>query len=320
MREERLNFGIIVRVLISLLPILFGWNLVAMIMCAYNIAMSFIICGPLTALVSSMSAVCVSMFLHGMYGEGAKLDGLFLALEAILCAAGCIYAIFTKKGFYKGVWLSAIGFLIPSFVSLKYYASKAGLSVAQFLAEPSFSLYKEQFAEMAKQMPDNEKLLNEVADAVYQITISVIPSVLIIASLVIGYIVMWCISAQLRKIPKSGIVHSFSQIRVPKTAVVIMLLSIFLYITNMEAEIGFIFLNLFIIMFMLCAFSGISFVDFYLRKSIKSKFVRVLIYFFLNIFPLYVLIAIVDSFANFRKLTPIIIERGDSYETEKRED
>ena len=73
--------------------------------------------------------------------------------------------------------------------------------------------------------------------------------------------------------------------------------------------------------------------DFYLRRLIRSTFMRVVIHVlviitattttmispFVNVFVVYALIAVVDSFADFRKLSLEKEERGDCDETEKRD-
>ena len=89
MREEKIGFGIFIRVGVSLLPILFGFTLPAMIWCSFHIAMSYIAFGPLTSLVSSLCAICISMFFHGLFGADLQIEGLFMALQSIFCAAAC---------------------------------------------------------------------------------------------------------------------------------------------------------------------------------------------------------------------------------------
>ena len=42
MKQERVSFHIIWKILVALLPILFGMPTVAMVICAYNIAMTMI--------------------------------------------------------------------------------------------------------------------------------------------------------------------------------------------------------------------------------------------------------------------------------------
>ena len=54
MRKERLNFGVVLRTIVSLLPMIFGIPTLAIITCSYNIAMSFMVFGPQTAFAASL--------------------------------------------------------------------------------------------------------------------------------------------------------------------------------------------------------------------------------------------------------------------------
>ncbi len=335
MNRDKLNFRVILRIGFSLLPILFGMPTIAMVICAYNLAMSFVFCGPLTAFVSSLSAVCISMFFCSSYGVGAQLQGLFLAIEAILCAAACIYAVLFKKSFYPGVWLAAGGFLVPSFISLYNDAAKAGMSVAQYLTQLPLEMLRLQLESVPLELQQagfNAVAVEKILEKVGEITVMVIPSMLILCSVVIGYIVVWSVTSQLRKLP-FGIKHSFSHIRLPRSMVAVLALALILLVLGVWEELSYISANVFLVLIFLCFFAGMSFVDYYLRRIICGNFIRILIHIFviitattttmispfINIFVIYALIAVVDSFADFRKLSLEEEKRGDLDETEKRD-
>ena len=319
MREEKLGFGIIFRIGISLLPILFGYSLPAVIWCSFSIAMSFIVYGPITSVVSSLCAVCISMFFCGFFGEGAKLEGLFIALQAIFCAAACIYAVTGRKKFFHGVWLASIGYLIPSFMSVKNAASSAGQSVAQYLTEAPFEMAKVEVDALASnpmlQLGQNE--IEAILELVRTAFMIVVPSTMIISSVVVGYLVAWCVSARLRSLDV-GFKHSFSEIKLSRLMVIITGLSLVLSFVG-PAEVRAVSLNVFIVLISFALFAGVSFIDYLLRKWVQSGVLRGIIhfavFFTLSAFVgvVYVILALFDAFFDFRK----IYTRGQVCETEE---
>lgn len=317
MRQERLNIGLFFRIGISLLPIIFGMPTVAMVFCAYNIAISFILCGPLTSVVSALSSVCISMFFFGIYGEGAKVQGLFVSLEAVLCAAACVYALIFRRNFFLGVWLAAAGFLVPSFASLRCEAAKMGLSVARYLTDMPVAIMKEQFNMFISQnkIQIDAGLFEKLIDTVHNLTIAIIPSMLVITSIIIGYVIMWLVSLHERRF-RGGISKSFSHIRMTKSMLVFIAAAILVCVFNIHKSATYVAMNIFLIMAGIGFFAGLSIVDFYLRRIVKSSVLRVILHLaiimsssmfaafsqYLNIFIVYALVGAVDVFADFRKL------------------
>lgn len=317
MRQERLNIGLIFRIGISLLPIIFGMPSVAMVLCAYNIAVSFILCGPLTSLVSALVSVCISMFFFGSFGEAAKVQGLFLSLEAILCAAACIYAIIVKRSFFFGVWLAALGFLLPSFMSLRYEATAAGVSVAQFLTDMPVALMKEQMQLVLTQSGAqlDFSVIEKLLDSMHSLIVAVIPSILVISSVMVGYVVMWLVCLHQRKL-KGGVSSSFALIKIPRTMVFVLIASIVIAVLNINETITYVSMNVFLILAGICFFAGMSILDFYARGIIKNSVIRFIIHIliimtsstitaispFINLFTIYALVAALDAFINLRKI------------------
>lgn len=331
MRQERVSFHIIWKILVALLPILFGMPTIAMVICAYNIAMTFLCIGPVTALVASLSGICISMFFCGSYGEMAKLQGLFLGLEAALCGAMCAYSIVRKKGFYNGVWLSGGAFLVLSFTELYNSAAKAGLSVAQFLTKMPMELFKLQITSINEggvNIP--VETIETLVGAIERIAVMMVPSILVISSLAVGYGIMWLVTAQMRRLPV-GITHSFAKVKMPRSAVAVLALCLILFIINPQGKLSYISLNALMVLAAVSFFAGMSFVDFYLRGFVKSTLLRVVIHIFVfifstvfsgvspyvNAFTAYILLASIDAFANFRKISKE--EGGAEVETEERQ-
>ena len=322
MRDEKLNFSVILRVVVSLFPLLFGMSLPAMIWCAFNIAMSYIVIGPKTGFVSSLCAICVSMLFCGTFGEWAKLEGLFIAAEAILCALACVYIVLKRKDFYTGLWLASAGYLIPNVISLRNAATEAGMNIAQFLTKLPLDMVKVQFDSMNAETGGavDAAFFEQILDTVEKLTVAIIPSILIIVSVGVGYAVVWCVCARLRSLP-IRIDHSFSMIKIPRTMSVVMIFSILICLLRLEETVNFVFLNVFAVLYCLCFFAGISLCDFFMRRFIKNPFMRVIVYggavVFASAFvtPVLSLLALIDSFVDFRKIR----RRGCCCEAEERE-
>ncbi len=324
MREEKLNFGIIIRVFVSLLPILFGMPTLAIILCSYNLAMSFMVFGPLTAFVSSLCSICISMFLGGSYGPSAELSGFVWALQAILCSAGALYGFLRKRKFAAGLSYATVGILIPQFLYLQYIAHTNGITIAQALV-PSVEEVKSLAGEFFSNLQPNiePSVVDKILTTTHTVTTMLIPSMLIVSSMVLAYIVLWAISVQMRKMPV-GIVHSFSHIKVSRLTVLFVTISVVFVAVGLAMADNMILtvaLNMMVILSAMCFFAGVSLVDFFARRFIPFTFIRVVFHVIisLNAFFIYIIIAFVDSFANFRKLPVIYKKRGEANETEERD-
>lgn len=309
MKEEKLNFSIILRIGLSLSPILFNLPFPAMLWCSFNIAMSYVAYGPLTSVVSSLSAVCIAMFFCGMFGGGAMIYGLYLALEAILCAGACIYTVAKRKDFYTGLWLGTVGHLVPSVLGLKVQASEAGKSIVNYMADGSIESMRAQLEQITSdpRLQLEPEIINKLMEKLHAVTVAIIPSILIMASVLVSYIVMWGAFARLRRMP-GCVEHSFSLMKIPRTMVLVSITALVVYILDIDGTVSSVALNVFVVMLYLTCFAGLSMVDFYLRRGIRFTPLRLLIYFgafmFMSYFVVFGLIGtgIVDSFFDFRKI------------------
>ncbi len=333
MRKERLNFGVVLRTIVSLLPMIFGVPTLAIITCSYNIAMSFMVFGPLTAFATSLCTVCFSMFIGAGVGAGGELTALVIGLQAVLSALGCIYGYLYKKKFSLGMYCVAAGILIPEYLYAQYQASSRGLSVVQAMV-PSAEEMKNVVYQALSNLPEAElgvlaPEINKIISLTHNFVSMLIPSVFIIISLILAYLVIWAVSVQLRKLPV-GMNHSFSRIKIPKTMTIVFLLVILILVLTgvseklvIPATVTAVLLNMMFILQTLAMFSGISFIDYFLRKIVRFTAFRVIIYVGTIVaFPVvsiaYTIAGCIDSFADFRKLKPAeSIEKGVPHETEE---
>lgn len=330
MRENKLNLGIIIRIFLSLLPILLGMPTIATIFCAYNIAMTFIALGPLATIVSSLSAVAAAMFLAASYGVTGELLGLVIGLQAVLCALGCIVGLFLRKDFYQGLTLATAGILAPQLIYASTTAHSSGVSLADMLVPKSEDLklmINQAIATFPQEVKEMVALSGETIDALSELirnfTVMLIPSALIVSTMVLAYIVMWAVAAPLRRMPDHKKIHSFSHIKMPRvcTIIILVLTLVSLYgLAGKNIILSTVVLNMIFILSAIAFFAGIALTDFYLRKAIAIKFLRVIIHIMIafNFFPIYILAAFVDSFVNFRKLPKESDKKGGGdFETKK---
>jgi len=318
MKEERINFGVILRIALSLLPVLFGMTFPSMVLCSYHIVLSFLIFGPTTCVIGSLSTIGLSMMFCGMFGAAGELQGFYLGLQAVLCAAGCIYAIMGKRGFFTGAWLAAAGFLIPSYINMYTMAHSEGKSLAVFLTEIPIEMSKMQFDAMAQQTNIDMSVLSALMEKLFEFMTMIIPSILIVTSIAVGYIVMWVVCSSMRRPPFSdsqyAIKHSFGEITVPKTVSILAVITFVLTIVVKNEAVAYVLANAAVVFGSLCFFGGMSVVDFYMRRIVHSMFLRLTIHFvlymfsafmagvnpYMNIFTIYILIGILASFVNIR--------------------
>ncbi len=329
MREDKLSFGILIRIFVSLLPILFGMPSVAMIICAYTIAMTFVTIGPMATVVSSLTAVAGAMFLSSSFGAAGELFGLSLGIQAVLCAMGCINGLFKKRDFYKGLTLSTLGILLPQIIYARHTAHADGISLSQMMV-PSAEEFKVLMSQTFGTLPQNTNEIlaqsgitaESVANVMRDLTIMIIPSVFIISSMIFAYIVMWSVTVPIRKYPNKRI-HSFAKIKLSRicTVLTVVLTAVLVFVASSgNIIVNSVMINMLIVLIALAFFSGISLIEFYLRKSLPFGFLRVIIHIIIatNFFPAYILAAFIDSFANFRKLPKVTDTKGgEAFETKK---
>ncbi len=335
MRQEKLGFGLIIRMLISLIPILFGMPMVAVILCAYNLVMSYVVFGPITCTVSSLCAMGISMLLYGFsFGDSAQMTGLFMALISILCAVGCMQCIRRKVEFFKGVWIASLCALVPLYIWLDYISAQAGMSVSAYFASTAGELFKMAVNIAAEQIPAEMNSvmasLNEVAEYTAKLAGILVPAVVIVLSVFIGYATMWAVNAQLRR-TGYPIRHKFSHIRVPLPMILMLILAIVLAYLDLNETVSAVALNIGVITAVFCLAAGISFIEYYLQKSNIRTFLRVLIHLFIinaslgmaaasplfNAYTGYIALACADAVFNFRKIGANAGKGGDDNETEK---
>lgn len=319
MNKEKINIGIVLRMATSLIPLFLGMPTIATILCAYNIAMTFVVNGPVSSIFSGLGAVIISAIFGGFLMQGGELYGLVIGIEAVLCASAVIYAVVKNIGFFRGVWLASAGHLIPSFIYTYALANKNGESVVDYMISEPIKMLVEGVKPALEET--GVAVFDEIIDIVQKVTSMIVPSVFIISSVFVGYIIMWAFNAALRRAP-IGYDHSFATLKMPKTAVIVMVIA---FIANLfvNTNLEYVFVNVLVVLGGLCFFSGLSFVEYLLRKKFKNGFGRIIIHFVIyaivsSLIPFipYILLGVIDAFADFRKLGKKQ-KVGEAYENEE---
>ena len=335
MRQEKLGFGVIIRMLVSLIPILFGMPIIAVLLCAYNLVMSYVVFGPITCTVSSLCAMGISMLLYGFsFGDSAQMTGLFMALISILCAVGCLQCIRRRVDFFSGVWIASLCALVPLYLWLDYISAQSGMSVAAYFSATTSELFNMAGSVVMEQMPVetgiSQEAFNMIAEYASVLAGVLVPACVIVLSVFIGYVTMWAVNAQPRR-TGYPIRHKFSHIRIPIPMTLILIFAIVVSYLDLNETVSATALNISIIMSVFSLAAGISFIEYYLQKSNIRTFLRVIIHFFIlnsslgmaaasplfNAYTGYIALAILDSLFNFRKIGRNKKKEANGNETEK---
>ena len=317
MKESNYIAFLAIRLFTALLPLALGWPLLAFCFCAYNLVMVTATRGGVYGGIVSAATALAGGLLCFACGYGAYY-GIFFALQLVVAATFCSLTVITRKSFGAGLLAASVGYGLGNVLNLKHMANNAGLSIADYIyshVEPIISQSVNTFFEQYPTLADGQLGIDPqtAMNTFSTIMKAIIPASLITGAILAGYIVMWMVSRSLRDTPlDSG--HSFANIRLSVPAVVFgaVMLALLFVPGEMVSIVG---LSGVLVFINLAFFSGLSLMEFLLRRKIKNTIPRVLIHiafiagglmisaFFplVNIFLLYALMGIIDCFASIRK-------------------
>ncbi|MGN1098658.1 MAG: DUF2232 domain-containing protein [Clostridia bacterium] len=313
MNENNFNLVIIIRLFVSLLPLLFGFPLLAFCLCAYNCAMVIITMGPIYGCFMELISAVLAVVMCSSAGYGYAYGGFF-ALEIVLASGLCAFCGLTKRPFSVGLLLTSAGYGVGQLLSLKYMADEAGMSIAENAVSQFINPMNEAFDTMTVQGgAESAEELNRILELAGSIMKNCVPAFVIIGAIAAGYAVMWQTSKSLRLTPLNN-GHSFAQIRIGIPEVIFgAAMLVLLFVPDKRA--GVVGINGLLVFLFMAFCAGLSLVDFLMRRKIKGTFARTMIHGaifigallvgavipFFNIFVIYALAGIVDCFASFRK-------------------
>ncbi len=296
------------RIMISLLPLLFGAPFLSFFLCAWNGAMAVILGGPVRGGVTNAVTAALLVALCALSGFGAAY-GALMAAQIVLVSVVCSVCVLTRRPFSVGLISCAAAYGLVQLGGLKLQAEQAGLSIAENLLSGLNGPLRESFTAAIEQSGLDASLADRFFTAMEAAVRYSIPAALVIISLVGGYTVMWAVSHTLRETPVAN-GHSFSYIR-PGLAAVLYgaVMAALLLLNNKGLRI--VAVNGLIVFAFLLFADGMSLADWLLRRKVRRVGVRMLIHCgllalgllfpLLNVFLIYILAGLVDSFVPIRK-------------------
>lgn len=139
------------------------------------------------------------------------------------------------------------------------------------------------------------------------------PSMVIVSSMVIGYIIVMLCSFVLRRTKIKDVkTVPFSSLKAPRSMSTVAVISyLVIMLTGVESTLGAVLANVVFVLYTIIGVCGLSLCDYKIRKKIKSAVVRIIIYFLIFLFGGFflnfilnglVIAGILDSTYNFRRI------------------
>jgi len=232
--------------------------------------------------------------------------GIFLLIIILPISLILTYMINKRRSSMETIVITMIVFFILILLILKFVETQ-GINFMDLLKEGFNQTVSEQlklYEDMdlsSLEMFERKNLLENT----YNYILSIMPAVLLIISLIVGYLNYLLTVLGLRKMKIKAVkVPKFSRFRLTRNIipviVIILLASFFIEATD---EYYGIILNLIALAGFVFFIQGLSVVDYFLKRKTVGLFLRVIIYFFsLFIAPIITLLGSIDAVFNFRKI------------------
>lgn len=251
-----------------------------------------------------------------------SIASALLLLTALVC---CILTYKNKISFFAGVILSAGAVLLSTLANIYKTNLLSGADIITEVIDESFnsvsnfisSLPPEQLMKMFGRITSetSEAMRGGLLSSITQlkeIYLLLFPSVLILNILATSYFVYMLIKQVLRLLKKDVSKYpDFSQLILKPSASAALVASYILSFVVGGEKTAAAFSNIAVIVGGVAFVCGLSFVDFKMRKKIKSAWLRLPVYIafafvssaaFGFLFFVLILIAVFDSFADYRRL------------------
>lgn len=261
------------------------------------------VCNKYLYLISSL-ITCVL----GIVGGGAEA-GVF---AAVILTGAFIAGSLVKKGTKtsKIILVTAISFFLAVIAVIMYKTYYAGTNIIISGLDATKENFIVMFEEYIKTLGEVEINARQIADEFYTVLQNIIPAILIIMSLIMGFF-SCCLSSFIFRIFRMDNLFkvSFSEFSVDKITVIVFLLAtVFTYV--LKDGIGMVAsVNVFLILLFVLQICGLSIFDSILkRRGVITPFRFFIIFlslmFFTGVLPmiLFVGMGIFDAFKDFRHL------------------
>ncbi len=305
-------------VALTVILVLLTWyvpmfSLIGTFACAVPMACLSARCG----LRASVPAVVATLVISALF-TGSIVSAVSIVLMSVLPGAIAGYFLGRRSPFFVtlfGTCAAVCVGWIAEILLLDVLVADGGI-------EKMFAEITGQFSEIMKTVTESmesegaaeaEKIIKTLTDAMGYTFRLYFPSLVIISSMVIGYIIiMLCAFVIKRTKSKDVKVLPFSRLKAPKNMSTVAVIAYICYmLAGNESTFSAVLANVVLVLYAIIGICGLSLLDSKLGKKIKSGIARIIIYavvflfgglFLSLILNALVIAGILDSAYNFRKI------------------
>ncbi len=270
--------------------------------------------------IKTVAIALVSILIITVLTIGSLLSAVSMLLMSVLPGAVAGFYLGKRSPFFTSLiatciavcigWMFEI-FLIDAFLSEQGINGVIGEITGSF-TEIMTSLTNRLATEEMNGV-DIEKLTKNLIETMEYTFRLYFPSMVIISSMVIGYIIVMICSFVIKRTKIKDVeVVSFSSLKAPRSMSTVAVISyLIIMVMGAETTVGAVLANVVFVLYTIIGVCGLSLLDYKFRKKIKSAVVRIIIYVlifmfggvFLNfILNGLVIAGILDSAYNFRRI------------------
>lgn len=203
-----------------------------------------------------------------------------LSILLMLCVIPTALLVYKKKlTFFSGVFLGTFLFLMSFGCSVYGVSVMYGYSPLDAMINDSFADIMVVYSSVPGISDQDIGAVNQAMTYFKNIYTVLLPAIVILSNLFWVYIIMMISKGAFALFGRdvSGFAK-FCDLKMPKSALVLSVISYILFMIFKNQQIGYAFLNFSLIIFMICSVCGLSVIDYAIRKKVKISVLRVLIY------------------------------------------
>lgn len=203
-----------------------------------------------------------------------------LSILLMLCVIPTAWLVYKKRlTFFSGVFLGTFLFLMSFGCSVYGVSVMYGYSPLDVMLNNAFADIVNMYSSVPGISADDIGAVNQVMMEVKDFYVVLLPSIVILSNLFWVYMIMMIAKGAFALFRKdvSGFAK-FCDLKMPKSALLLSVISHILFLVFKNQQIGYAFLNFSSIIFMICSVCGLSVIDYAFRKKFKISVLRALIY------------------------------------------
>ena len=258
--------------------------------------------------------VFVSM---NIFGIGCLCGALFAVIPGIVCGI----AFLKKSCARNGIFAVTFSVVVFPLLYLAYVKYAVNFNISEFFGTTVTQTLNKYFLRIKSIYPDAVQNLSGNETEIFSLLgiyiPGLVPCFLILLSFIYSAFIYWLALAACRRsmISNSFFIQGLDSFFMPRITAVMLLLSMIIMFLDTDNITYMLFLNVIIIIFMMYAFEGLSFIEYKLKQKNYTFFLRVLLIFgfliastvistlvpILNAFFVLAFIGMTDSAQNLRK-------------------